>query len=173
MALTFTRYVALHRRVRTAHGAPRVLRTFLQSRLNETRVLSARRTPTHRVRLGLVKEEVLHAVEDVGVQVLVRPPVQVGRLIQLGRRADGPGRLEGGERGDAMDAFRWRAARDLAEKLLPVGGPCLVVPPGGQELVVGRVAAAEVEQPLPQLRARAEEAVELVPGVGVRVGGWG
>ena len=78
-----------------------------------------------------------------------------------------------------MDAFRWRAARDLAEKLLPVGGPCLVVPPGGQELVVGRVAAAEVEQPLPQLRARAEEAVELVPGVRVRVrvrvrvGGWG
>ena len=49
--------------------------------------------------------------------------------------------------------------------------------PGGEELVVGRVAAAEVEQPLPQLRARAEEAVELVPGVGVgvMVGGyaWG
>ena len=41
------------------------------------------RTPTlHRFRLlGLVEEEILHAVEHVGVEVLVGPPVQVGRLV--------------------------------------------------------------------------------------------
>jgi hypothetical protein len=40
------------------------------------------RTPSlHGFRLlGLVEEEVLHAVEHVGVEVLVGPPVQVGRL---------------------------------------------------------------------------------------------
>lgn len=83
-------------------------------RLLQVSRFSLWRTPTHRVQLGLVKKEVIHAVEDVGVQVLVRPPVQVGRLIQLGRRADAPRRLVGGERCDAVHALRGRAARHLA-----------------------------------------------------------
>ena len=104
------------------------------------------RTPTlHRFRLlGLVEEEVLHAVEHVGVEVLVGPLVQVGRFVQPGGRADAPWRLEGGEGGDAVDALRRRAAPHLAEQLAPVVCPRLVVPPGGEELLVARVASALV-----------------------------
>ena len=104
------------------------------------------RTPTlHRFRLlGLVEEEVLHAVEHVGVEVLVGPLVQVGRFVQPGGRADAPWRLEGGEGGDAADALRRRAAPYLAEQLAPVVCPRLVVPPGGEQLLVARVASALV-----------------------------
>ena len=104
------------------------------------------RTPTlHRFRLlGLVEEEVLHAVEHVGVEVLVGPLVQVGRFVQPGGRADAPWRLEGGEGGDAADALRRRAAPHLAEQLAPVVCPRLVVPPGGEQLLVARVASALV-----------------------------